>query len=262
MLLASCLIIAASSSTRAALRGPRPFVSRVQPCAMPQRDIDPDNASILVCGGGGVALDVTRKLKNMGAWVWQLQRTDVRRKEIEGMMAIVAKGDALVKEDVERVFSEIEEIDAVICTLGGSVSDPSVDSQGNINIIEAAMKKGVTKFILVTSIGCGDSKDAPGEQVYKILEPVLVQKDKAEAKLQESGLPYVIVRPGGLTNDAGTGKGFLTEDKTVSGSISRSDVADVVLKALFSKAATGKILTALDSEKLAPGTSMPSTFDC
>jgi len=27
-----------------------------------------------------VALNVTRRLKNMGSWVWQLQRTDVRRK--------------------------------------------------------------------------------------------------------------------------------------------------------------------------------------
>jgi nucleoside-diphosphate-sugar epimerase len=40
-----------------------------------------------------------------------------------------------------------------------------VDSTGNINIIEAALAKGVKKFILVTSIGCGDTKDAPGEQV-------------------------------------------------------------------------------------------------
>jgi hypothetical protein len=67
-------------------------------------ELDPDNASILVCGGGGVALHVTRKLKNMGSWVWQLQRTDVRRGEIEKMMAIVAKGDALNKDDVQRVF--------------------------------------------------------------------------------------------------------------------------------------------------------------
>lgn len=51
----------------------------------------------------------------------------------------------------------------MVCTLGGSVADPRVDNEGNINIIDAAIKKGVKKFILVTSVGCGDSKDAPGD---------------------------------------------------------------------------------------------------
>lgn len=40
------------------------------------------------------------------------------------------------------------------------------------------------KFVLVTSIGCGDSKDAPGEKVYKVLEPVLLEKNKAEERLK------------------------------------------------------------------------------
>lgn len=58
--------------------------------------------------------------------------------------------------------------------------------QGNINIIEAAVKKGVKKFVLVTSIGCGETKEAPGEKVYEVLKPVLVEKDKAEALLKVS----------------------------------------------------------------------------
>ena len=33
-----------------------------------------------------------------------MQRTDVRRPEIEKMMAIVAKGDAMSKEDVQKTF--------------------------------------------------------------------------------------------------------------------------------------------------------------
>ena len=42
-------------------------------------------------------------------------------------------------------------------------------AQGNINIIDAAVKKGCKKFILVTSIGTGDSKDAPPKQVLSML---------------------------------------------------------------------------------------------
>ncbi len=84
---------------------PRPTCRQPRRATIAAADLDPDNASILVCGGGGVALHVTRKLKDMGSWVWMLQRKEDRRKEIEGMMAIVAKGDALSKEDVEKVFA-------------------------------------------------------------------------------------------------------------------------------------------------------------
>ena len=40
------------------------------------------------------------------------------------------------------------------------------------------------KFVLVTSIGTGDSKDAPPKQVYDVLKSVLVEKGKAEDKLK------------------------------------------------------------------------------
>ena len=68
-------------------------------------------------------------------------------------------------------------------TVGGTVADPKADGEGNINLINAAMEAGVKKFVLVTSIGTGDSKDAPSEEVYNVLKPVLLEKAKAENAL-------------------------------------------------------------------------------
>lgn len=71
----------------------------------------------------------------------------------------------------------------MVSSIGGTPANPAADSFGNINLIEAAAKKGVKRFILVTSIGTGDSKDAPPRQVYDVLEPVLIEKEKAESAL-------------------------------------------------------------------------------
>lgn len=215
-------------------------------------EMSPDNASILVCGGGGIALDVTRKLKDMGAWVWMLQRSDSRRKEIEGMMAIVIKGDALQPDSIQKAFDQIEEVDAVVSTIGGTPADPQADSQGNINLIEAAAKKGVKKFILLTSIGVGDSKDAPPQQVYDVLKPVLVEKGKAEERLKSIGgdMQFTIIRPGGLKTQPATGRGVLTEDSSVCGAIHREDVADLLVHALFSDKTNNKVLAAVDQDQI------------
>mmetsp|Transcript_11964 Transcript_11964/g.30548 ORF Transcript_11964/g.30548 Transcript_11964/m.30548 type:complete len:316 (+) Transcript_11964:24-971(+) len=214
----------------------------------------PDNSSILVVGGGGVAIKVTRKLKDMGAWVWMMQRTDSRRQEIENMMAIVVNGDATNKEDVKRVFDEIDDLDAVVTTVGGTPANPLSDSLGNINLIEAAVEKGVKRFILVTSIGTGDSKNAPPPQVYDVLRPVLLEKEKAEKalkeKCKEGGMEFVILRPGGLKTEPETHTAVLTEDTTVCGPINREDMASLVCKCLFAEASKNRVFSAIDMEQL------------
>jgi len=216
----------------------------------PRYDMDPDNASILVAGGGGVALNVTRRLKNMGSWVWQLQRTDVRRKEIEGMMALVAKGDAMKPADLQKIMDGIEEVDAVICSLGGSTGDASVDSEGNINLINAAIKKGVKKFVLITSLGCGETKDAIPAKAYEVLKAVLLEKEKAEAVLMaQDKMAWTIIRPGGLSSDPATKTAVLTESTKVAGSVTRDDVAMMAVKAVFSKKTDGKVLACFDKTK-------------
>jgi nucleoside-diphosphate-sugar epimerase len=200
-----------------------------------------------------VALSVARRLKDAGAWVWMLQRSDVRRSEIEGMMAVVVKGDATVRSDVDAAMEQIEDIDVVVSTIGGTPGDPTADSVGNINLIEAAAAKGVKKFVLVTSIGCGDSRDAPPAQVFDVLKPVLLEKDKAEAALRgaaATGMAHVIVRPGGLTNDPPTGTAVLTTDAGVCGAVSREDAAALVVKAALSGKAENVTLSLVDRGQL------------
>lgn len=53
----------------------------------------------------------------------------LRRSEIEGMMAIVVRGDALDTKEVDAAFAEIEEVDAVVSTIGGTPADPRADSE-------------------------------------------------------------------------------------------------------------------------------------
>ena len=220
--------------------------------AAPARALDPDNTSVLVAGGGGGALDVTRRLKDRGSWVWMLQRTAARQSIIEGMMAIHAPGDAMDPASIERIMEEIDDVDAVVSTVGGTPADPAADSEGNINLIKAAVAKGVQKFVLVTSIGAGDSKAAAPPQVYESLEPVLVEKTKAEEFLMAQGdkIEYVIVRPGGLKSEPYTGTGILTEDASVIGAVNRDDVAELVCRTLFSDEAKNKVYSCIDTAQM------------
>ena len=170
------------------------------------------------------------------------------------MGAFLAKGDALVPADVSRVFASLDECDVVVSTVGATPADPRADSEGNMALIDAAAKKGVKKFVLVTSIGCGSSSRAPPPQVYDVLRPVLLEKDKAEAHLmkvsQATGMAAVIVRPGGLKTAPATGTAVLTEDTTVCGAIHRADVASLVVAATLSDKANGKTLSAVDRAQL------------
>lgn len=70
-------------------------------------------------------------------------------------------------------------------------------------------------------------------------------------------MQWVIIRPGGLKSDPPTGNGALTEDKKICGSITRGDVADLVVKALRSDKSNGKILSAVDKNEVFGG----ATFD-
>lgn len=107
---------------------------------------------------------------------------------------------------------------------------------------------GECSVVLVTSIGCGSSKDATPPSVYEVLKDTLAQKEKAENVLIKyyTNMNWTIIRPGGLVSEPQTGKAILTEDTMAIGSIHREDVANLAVEALSSKNTEKKILSALD----------------
>jgi nucleoside-diphosphate-sugar epimerase len=169
--------------------------------------------------------------------------------QIAGVTAIV--GDARVIKDVENAM---DGCDAAITTLGGSSAASAtegqvrIDYEGNNNVIESAGILGVTRVILVTSIGCGTSKEAAPPAVFEVLKDVLAAKEKAENILIKyyTNMNWSIVRPGGLKSEPMTGQAILTSDVTAIGSIHREDVADLVVRALESPATERQVLSAID----------------
>lgn len=134
----------------------------------------------------------------------------------------------------------------VVCMLGGT---PQLNSQGNLNAIDAAVECGLRRFIMLTSVGCGDSAAAVDPFVKAFIGKALRAKNWAETHLQASGLDWTIIRPGGMVRRATKGKPILVANPNVSGYINVFDLGDVVFQALQSPQTIGRIYTAVDDAK-------------
>ncbi|NJL37478.1 MAG: SDR family oxidoreductase [Leptolyngbyaceae cyanobacterium RM2_2_4] len=198
----------------------------------------------------GVGREIARCLVERSLPVKALLRSETARAALEAMGIAIALGDALNLAEVEQAMQG-EPIGAVISTIGGLPQDGRrADYLGNKNLIDAAVKAGVQKFILVSSIGSGDSVVALPPQALQALSEVLVEKEKAEQHLIASGLTYTIIRPGGLKSEPATGNAVLTPDPTVAGSIHRADVAELVCRCLQSERVNNRVLSAVDQQML------------
>lgn len=109
-----------------------------------------------------------------------------------------------------------------------------VDWIGQKNQIDAAKDAGVKHIVLVGSMGGTD----PSNPLNSIGNGnILIWKRKAEEYLAESGIPYTIIRAGGLQDrDGGVRELLIGKDdellKTETRTIARADVAEVCIQAL------------------------------
>jgi uncharacterized protein YbjT (DUF2867 family) len=134
--------------------------------------------------------------------------------------------------------------------LGGLPTKKSsvVDSQGNINVIDAAVAIAAGRFVLVTSVGCNESYPALVRVPRIILRDTIREKNKAETHLKDSGLEWTIIRPGRLTKlrRKPTGRGILIDHALAAGPITRADLGELVYRVVNSERTIGKTYTASD----------------
>ena len=140
-------------------------------------------------------------------------------------------GDPVVADLEQDIGPAVAGCDTVIFTAGsGGRTGPDktmiVDLWGAMKVIDAAAREKVKRFLMVSAIGATEpDRAADGIKHYMIAKRV------ADDYLVHSGLNYTIVRPGGLTNEAGTGT-ISAGEKIGRGKIPREDVARTLVSCL------------------------------
>lgn len=182
----------------------------------------------------GVGLELARLARSGGRPVVALVRPGSDSSELRHLGVEVAAGDALSRADADRLFGSLPAGCNAVSTLSGLAGDGRrADDEGNINLIDAAAASGLTgRFLLITSIGCGEMAPYRSERAIAAFGAAVDAKTRAEEHLRRSGLAWTILRPGGLRTAPATGNGILSADPEMHGFINRADVAQLALRAL------------------------------
>ncbi|WP_030436412.1 SDR family oxidoreductase [Actinoplanes subtropicus] len=191
---------------------------------------------ILVAGGHGkVALRLLTLLAAQGHTARGLIRNPEQAEDLRSAGAVPVIGDL---EAASSLAPWVHGADAVVFAAGaGPGSGPgrkrTVDLGGAVKLADAATAEGVTRYVMVSSIGA-ENPSAGGA-----MRPYLEAKAEADAYVAASGLDYTIVRPGGLTDDPGTGRVTVTRTLGNRGRVPRDDVAAVLAACLQTPSTIG-----------------------
>uniref|UniRef100_A0A453L5L5 NAD(P)-binding domain-containing protein n=1 Tax=Aegilops tauschii subsp. strangulata TaxID=200361 RepID=A0A453L5L5_AEGTS len=149
----------------------------------------------------------------------------------------------LVECDLEKqgeagIKAAIGDAALVVCSIGASekeildVTGPyRIDYVATDNLVRAAAKAGVEHFVLVTSLGT--TRFGFPAALLNLFWGVLCWKKMAEEALVASGVPYTIVRPGGMERPTDAYKEthnlvVSPRDTYVGGLVSNLQVAELI----------------------------------
>ena len=188
---------------------------------------------VVVAGGHGkVGLALLRMLAEGGHRARGLVRNP---EHVQDLADVGAEAVLCDMEELEDLSGCCAGADAVVFAAGaGPGSGPerkrTVDYGAAVKLIDA----GVRRYVMVSAISAGRP-----DEWSEPMRPYYEAKAGADERLMESGLDYTIVRPGGLTDDPGTGR-VRVGTELERGQVPREDVAAVVLAVLETPSSIGK----------------------
>ena len=193
---------------------------------------------VVIAGGHGkIALLLERMLADAGHEpVGLIRRSD----QADDLLAAGAEAVVVDLEatDPDALAGHIAGADAVVFAAGagpdsGASRKLTVDRDAAVLLADAAERAGIRRYLMVSAIGADDG-DPDSEDVFQVY---LRAKSEADAAIRARDLDWTIVRPGGLTDEEGSGLVAIGE-KLERDTVPRADVAAVLLVLLESGSAS------------------------
>lgn len=183
-------------------------------------------STIVIAGGHGqIALRLAALLSARGDGVRALIRNPGHEADVRATGAEPVLADLEALDDVSEF---VDGADAVVFAAGagpgsGAERKRTVDLGAAVKLLDGARHTGVRRYLMISAMGAGDPA-AGGET----MGPYLEAKAQADAALAASELDWTIVRPGGLTDEPGSGLVDVAPSLKRRGTITRDDVAAVL----------------------------------
>jgi nucleoside-diphosphate-sugar epimerase len=196
---------------------------------------------VAIAGGHGqIAMRLARILSQRGDEVVGLIRNPDHADDVKqaGAQPLVVDLEQASENDAAQAIAGS---DAVVFAAGagpgsGPARKETMDYGGAVKLIAAAQQAGIRRYVIVSSMG--SDPNLPGEDTFSVY---LRAKGRADDALRASGLDATVVRPGGLTNDPGTGHVSLGENLP-RGQVPRDDVAAVLAVVINSPNTIGRTM--------------------
>ncbi|MEP1124463.1 MAG: SDR family oxidoreductase [Ilumatobacter sp.] len=190
----------------------------------------------IVGGHGQIARLLTTTLVGRGHSVRSLVRSEDQFDDIraDGGDPVVCDVEVADISEIETVFSASD----VVVFAAGSGPDAgpdrkwSMDRDGALKSMDAAVRVAASRFVIISSMGADDPPQ--DDETFSVYLRAKHEADEGvRAASERNDIGHVIVRPGQLTDDDATGSVQVAEH-TGSGKIPRADVAHVLAEIIDS----------------------------